>query len=80
MNLLLGSTNPDLQGVCKELQREDEGEALVGVPEDGGVADGVHGQRHAVVQELGRHGPPRVLRGERATTLFYLSTVYTVIH
>ena len=59
------ATLPHLHGVCKELQGEDECESLVGVPEDGGVADGVHRQRHAVVQELGRDRPPRVLRWKR---------------
>ena len=50
-----------LDAVGKELEREEKGEALVGVPEDRRVPDGKDQQGQGVVDELGRAGPPVVL-------------------
>ncbi len=50
-----------LDAVGQQGEAEQEGEALVGVPEHGRVADAVHEEGQAVVDEFRRAWPPCIL-------------------
>ncbi len=57
-----------LNAVGQQLKREEEGEAFVGVPEDGRVPDREDQQGQTVVDKLRRAGPP----GIKVIKLFFI--------